>query len=307
MMIDELTRRYFYVLYENSDSFHSSLKEYAKFLSTATYFGEDFKVVSENRSSLFDIPDEAIQFLLENSHKKIGWKWLKDCFKSSRHWRNIKNIDIAKSIYFDVFHFDDKKEIDRFNSSCFGIRLEDLEEARKLFIDLAGTKLGFCNFYEPRDIYVICINAKNNDIYQAIHHEVSHFLQMLCGIRIIQDISPEDLKNRDLLKTEFGSSYNEVIDYFSKMEFAPHVDDIVSDLKSLRENFYRSIDGADFELLVLEFLKSRTKEEVFHSELFNNFKKMKNGEVSSLMMLLFSKISGYKFQKIMHFAKEAFL
>ena len=158
-----------------------------------------------------------------------------------------------------------------------------------------------------QDFYVICIDSKSNDIHQVIHHELSHLIQHLGDIRIVNAVKPDELNNKDILKSEFGSSYEEVVSYFSSNEFIPHVDDMKTDLKKLRQEYYKDLTGFQFKNRLEDFLEARSRKELEKNELFNNFWRMKDGEVSSLMMLLFSRISGYKFQKIMNWLNDIFI
>ena len=259
-------------------------------------FGNDGEIISEEKIPLIDVPEEAISFLLNFVHKKIDGGWLKLQFKKSRHWRNLKNVDF-KPVFFDLFDFNDSKEIDKFNVSCFGDI--DIVSAREAFISNAGHTFGFYGRHENMDVDVICVNTNAADIYRVIYHEISHLVQALGGVRLVTGVKPENVKNEDILKQKFGFSYRQVIEYFSSKEFIPHVDDIVSDLKKLRKTYYSSLTGIEFRRKVLNFLSAKSLEEVESNELYQKLWQMNRGEVSSLIMLLFAKIIGYKFQKIL--------
>ena len=303
MNISEITHKYLHLLYEKKGDTPISLEDYEKFLKTAVKFGKDGSVISENSGDLIDVPDEAIKLLLGNCHSKIGGDWIKHSLRGSRHWRNIKNATIG-SVYFDMFDFSDIKEIDRFNYSCFSIEGDALVEARSLFMQSTSESFGFYNSYD--DFHVICANSNADDIYQVVHHELSHFIQHAGGVRIVNDLKLADIKRLNILESEFGESYQKVIRYFSGAEFVPHVDDMRADLKRLRESYYAADTGAQFKNRVYEFLRARSREDVSSSKLFNDFWLMKKGNVASLMMLLFARISGYRFQKIMDFIRSVF-
>ena len=292
-----------YLLYEKIGSWKITLDEYEKLLKTATYFDENGNVIVEEKLPLIDIPEEAVNWLLGNNHKKINGNFLKSYFEKSRHWRNIKNIDFG-DIYFDIFNFNDMKEIDRFNVNCFGIDDEDtLKDARRLFLKNASKSFGFYMNAIDKNMHVICINTNAEDIHQALCHELSHLVQKIGKIRIVSGIDESTLRKKNILKEVFGIDYDEVVEYFSDVEFIPHVDDIVKDIKKLKDEYYKNSSYWEFILKIEDFLKTKTRKDLIENELFLNFSRMKNEEVSSLMMLLFSRISGYKFQKIWNLIK----
>lgn len=304
---DKFTRKYLHLIYEmNGSRPRMSMEQIKEAYKTIVKFREkDGKIIEEDQSSLIDVPEEAIQFFLDNFHQKIDGSWLKVCFKTSRHWRNLKNVDF-KNVYFDLFDFSDTKSIDRFSTSCFGTTAEKIEEAREDFRTCVGDIEGFYLHVEPLNLHVVCINSKANDIRQVIYHELSHLVQELGGIRIVDGMTEEDVKNGDMLKKEFGFCYKQVVDFFSGKEFIPHIDDLVKDLKKLRRIYFSGIDGLEFKHLIFDFLSSKTLREVESSEIFKRYKEMNNGGTDGILMLLFSKISGYRFQKILSRMESAF-
>lgn len=311
-MMDKIFRSYLktletqeHLLYEQAPEHQSTIEEVKKFYQSIVKFDENGDIISEEKIPLIDVPEEAISFLLNFVHKKVDGGWLKMQFKKSRHWRNLKNVDF-KPVFFDLFDFNDSKEIDKFNVSCFSVK--DIVSAREAFISNAGHTFGFYGRHENMEVDVLCINSNAVDIHKVMHHEISHLVQELGGIRLVDGIKPEDVKNEDILKQNFGSSYEQVIEYFSSKEFIPHVDDIVSDLKKLRNTYYSSLTGIEFRRKVLNFLNAKTLEEAESNELYQKLWQMNRGEVSSLMMLLFAKTIGYKFQKILDWLQqEAFI
>ena len=304
MIFDKISNRYAHLIYERTDTgLHLTLEEYRKFLDDAVKFDENGEVVSEQVSPLFDIPEEAIQCLLMNASKKVDGSWLKESLKSSRHWRNMKNVDFGE-VFFSVFDFSSADDIDVFNSSI-GFSLNELEHAKHLFFERVGRDFGFYSHVDR--CHVICVNLKAGDIRQVMLHELSHLLQTICGVRLVDGVKQENIKNVYILKSEFGVTYDLVLSYFSKYEFAPHVDGITSDLKRLRSTFYGELDGIQFRQKVFSFLNSKTMREAEAHELYQSLSKSNNGDVSSLMMMLFSRISGYKFQKILGCIRTVFV
>ena len=145
MEMRQFVKEYLHILYEHKGNTGITVKEYEEFLKTVVKFDENYNVISEDSNDLIDIPEEAIQFLLNNNHSKIGGDWLKYYLEKSRHWRNIKNIKI-NDVYFDMFDFSNSKEIDRFNFNCFGILEDELEKARQFFLNYVKMILDFTNY-----------------------------------------------------------------------------------------------------------------------------------------------------------------
>ena len=306
MELSQFTKEYLHILYEHRGTVPITIEEYEQFLKTSVKIGKDYSIVTEESFNFIDIPEKAMQFLMNNCHRKIDGRLFKSYLKESRHWRNIKNVDIS-DIYFDIFDFHDAKAIDSFNFTCFSVSDDALKEGRHLFLENVsnGDLYGFFNTYNG--LNVLCVNSKADDIHQVIHHELSHFIQMTGNIRITNGISAAEIKHRDILEKEFEFEYEKVLSYFSGKEFIPHADDIKADLIKCRDIFYKDATGFEFRKDLQEFLKCRTEENVHNNKLYNCFYKMKRGNMDTIMMLLFSKISGYKFQKIMNHIEEAFI
>ena len=214
-------KKYPHLFFENRGKLHMSLEDYKEFLLTATYF-DDNGIIEEGKQELDSIPDEAVREILSNNWSKIPGNFFKEKLKTSKHWRNLKNVEI-QNVFPCLFDFKNPEEIDKFNYNALGIQMKsDLEKARNMFLEKASHLAGFCNFGE--DTYFICINTKSTDIEQTIRHELTHFLQIECKIKITQGI--DDVRQNKILKRQknFPSfSLKEVVDYFSGIEFIPHM------------------------------------------------------------------------------------
>lgn len=178
-------KKYPHLLFEKRGKLHMSLEEYETFLLTATCFN-DSGIIEEGKQRLVDIPDEAVREIISSNWSKIPGNFFKEKLKTSKHWRNLKNMEI-QNVFPSIFDFKNPKDIDKFNYNALGIKMSsDLQKARDMFLEKASHLAGFCNFGE--DMYFICINTKSTDIEQTIRHELANFLQVECEIKITQGI-----------------------------------------------------------------------------------------------------------------------
>lgn len=292
-----MMKKYPHLFFENRGKLYMTLEDYKEFLLTATYF-DDSWIIEEGKQVLDSIPDEAVREIISSNWSRIPGNFFKEKLKTSKHWRNLKNVEI-QDVFPCLFDFKNPKDIDKFNYNALGIKMSsDLQKARDMFLEKVSHLAGFCNFGE--DIYFICINTKSTDIEQTIRYELTHFLQVECKIKITQGI--DDTRQDKILKRQedFPSfSLKEVVDYFSGIEFIPHIQDILDDISRCREKFYHEMSSVDFWKLVLEMAHCNTEKELLENDLFMKIIEANNRDVSAPMMLVFSRLSGYRWQKIL--------
>lgn len=294
---------YLNILYESKNNIDFDKNKYLEFLTSLTKFTKT-NIITEDKNNLIDIPTEFIQYLIQNCNTIIDSTHIKYFLKDSKHWQNLKNIKF-KNIFFGLFDFSNEKEIDKFHVNCFNIPIEYLNEARNEFKYYAGDLFGFYNSYE--NFEVVCVNTKCSNIFQTVYHELSHFIQANGNIRIVKEISLDEIKQKNVLKNIFQTDYDQVISYFSNKEFIPHVDDLIHMLHETKQQYYFNISNFEFLEKLNEFLHVKNRDEMIQHEFFQNFNKANNNNYDTLAMLLFSYISKYKFQKIFNIIKQKFI
>ena len=262
------TKTYLNLLYENTGAVKFDLKLYNKFLNDCKKIDKFGNIINEDKTLLIDIPDELITYLIKNNGKIIKVNNFIHYLKQSKHWRNLKN-NIINDIFFIIFDFSNDDEIDKFHYTCFNIDKHDLNNARVSFKLNVSDSYGFFNIYN--DLNIICINKQTTDIYQTIYHELSHFIQVLGNIRIVTGISENDIKQKNLLKNIFNIDYDTVIEYFSDVEFIPHVDDLINMLKNTKNKCYESLTNFQFLDELKQFLSVKNHEEMINHKFFKNF------------------------------------
>lgn len=262
------TKTYLNLLYENTGSIKFDLQLYNKFLNDCKKIDKFGNIINEDKTLLIDIPNDLITYLIKNNGKIIKINDFIHYLKQSKHWRNLKN-NIINDIFFIIFDFSNDDEIDKFHYTCFNIDKHDLNNARVSFKLNVSDSYGFFNIYN--DLNIICINKQTTDIYQTIYHELSHFIQVLGNIRIVTGISENDIKHKNLLKNIFNVDYDTVIEYFSDVEFIPHVDDLINMLKNTKNKCYESLTNFQFLDELKQFLSVKNHEEMISHNFFKNF------------------------------------
>lgn len=303
MKTNNFDKIYLNILYESNGKILFDSQKYIYFLNSAIKFNNLGNIVNEEKEDLIDIPIELIHYLLKHSNEEINGDDFKQYFKQSKHWSNLKNIKFD-NIFFSIFDFFNNNEIDKFHINCFNISTEDLEFVRNEFIQRAQSIFGFFNKYD--NINIICINNNNHNIFQTIYHELSHFVQITGNIRIVNSINENNIKNKNILNNIFNVDYDLVLSYFSNTEFVPHIDDLYKMLLNTKNKCYRNISNFEFIEQLRNFLQVKTRREMLNNNFLINFKNSNYNNYDSLSMLLFSYISGYKFQRIFNILKRRF-
>lgn len=299
----EFKKEYLHVLYEQQQgNFHITLDQYKELLKNSVKFKYG-KIIIEDRQLLIDIPNKLIDYLIVYKNSLIKGEDIKIFFKDSKHWSNIKNIKID-DVYFAIFNFTSDKDIDRFNYRCYNIPTDDLKTAKEYFNEYCKDLDGFYNKFN--NLNVIAINDNSQTLYNTIYHELSHFIQVKGNIRIINGLTKNQVKNKNLLKILFNVDYEQVFNYFSDKEFIPHVDDLINDLFKTKKKFYNEISNFEFLEELRKFLMVKNRPEMITNKFFNNFKDANNGDYATLAMLLFAYICKFRFQQIFNIIKRRF-
>lgn len=303
MTTNKFIKTYLNILYESNGNLKFDLQKYICFLTSAIKFDNFENIINEEKEDLIDIPIELIHYLLKHLNEEINGDDFKQYFKQSKHWSNLKNIKFD-NIFFSIFDFSNNNEIDKFHINCFNIHNDDLKIIRNEFIQYVQLTVGFFNKYD--NLNIICVNNKNNNIFQTIYHELSHFVQIIGNVRIVNGINETDIKNKNILNNIFNVDYDLVLSYFSNTEFVPHIDDLYKMLLNTKNKCYKDISNLDFIEQLRNFLQVKTRREMLNNQFLINFKNSNYNNYDSLSMLLFSYISGYKFQQIFNILKRRF-
>ena len=280
-----------------------NFQQYKNFLDTAIKFDNSGYIINEDKNFLIDVPELLIQHFIKNQNKLINFKDVKEFLKESKHWRNLKNIEL-NNIFFAFFDFNDSNEIDKFHYNCFNIPIELLEDTRLYFIKSSSHLFGFFNSIQDLDI--ICINTKCDDLFKLLYHELSHYIQIKGNIRIIHGLSEAEIKNKNKLQLMFNIDYDTVFDYFSNKEYIPHINDLIFMLQNTKTRYYNNITNLEFLENIKDFLNVKNRTEMLNHKFLINFKNANKNNYDTLAMLLFSYIAKFKFQQIyktlkMHF------
>ena len=295
------------MLYENSGLLSFDINHYKQFLKTCDRFDENNQLIIENRNLLIDIPVELLQYCFNNQNKPISFDKIKQLMKNSKHYNNIKNSNINTNTHFSVFNFSDDLAIKSFHFKCFKIVDDDLITAAcNLFKQECESCSGFCGEYFTGD-YIICINSNtNSNVERAIYHELSHFIQMVCNIRITLSTefkSEINLQNQVL--DELNIDLNKLIYYFDSKEFTTHVDELVQGLYLTYITYYNN------KHIVLYFLddvlQSVKNKNVKQSTFFQRYIEINNGDYAPLAMFIGSYWTKFKFQKISDLIKRSLI
>jgi hypothetical protein len=278
-----------YLLYEevSEHRLQLSLNDYELFLKNIIKFSS---IITEDKYLAIDVPNEAIQLLLENDHKFINGEEFKKTFKNSKHWQNLKNLNFNQ-IFFAIFNFSDDNEIDQFHYLLQ--KIDDdlyLKKARNIF---KNSCLGINSFYgQINNTHVICLNKISKNPINNLYHEISHFIQNIAKIRLIK-------VDKKLYQHLDENDINEFFEYISSKEFWATIDDIAISLKNMRNLTYSELSFYEFFEIVKNYLKECKKQnKLINNEVFINFIKANKNDYYPLKVLVYSYLTKFKFQKI---------
>lgn len=230
-MHDIFNETYLNILYESAGIMQFDLKKYIEFLKNGTFFDENGSIIKEDRTLTIDVPDSLIEYCYKNQDSYISVEKIKDMLKKSKHNRNLKK-DQNIQLYFSVFNFSNKMEVRSFNYKFFNIDDEDnMQNALQYFNMYVKPYSGFFNII---DNVAVCIINCTSDIYQISNHELGHFLQTICGIRILKrDAYDRESEKESSLKklNDIGLTLNDFQYYVNAKEFFPHIDELTVGLR----------------------------------------------------------------------------
>ncbi len=224
----------------------------------------------------------------------LNCQYFKNTFKESKHWRNIKNINF-NNIFFKCFNFNNNHEIDSMHYNFFNItNNEDLIALREGF---KQNTLGIYGFYlNYNNSHLICINSNAPNIENIIYHELSHFIQNICNIRLVKNTINN--KNINNLHNILGTDLNQCLEYFSEKEFATSLNDLLIGLKNVKEKYYNKLNNINFILLIKNYLKEAFLTKNIYLEFFEQYIDSNNSNYYPLSFLITSYILQYKYQYI---------
>ena len=254
-------------------------------------------VISEDKC-IFDIPDEIINKCLniDAFSIKISSKEFKELFQKSIHWRNLKNVKFPQLILFN-FNFLDETSINMFHTSLFNKKLSnnELKLFKNMFLENVQDCYGFANKLN-NDIYVIAVNELSlKEKRQVIIHELSHFIQDICEIKLIKKSLDKEIHPEAEILKYFNLTDEKIEEGFSSKEFLTNVQDLCMGLKIVFNDF--EIKQCDF----LKILKEQMKDPLCLKKqwIFKEYEK-RNKNVFPLVMLCLSKILSFRYQHILN-------
>lgn len=294
--MQDFQKVYLHMFYEQAGKIKFDLNIYETFLKNAIKFNNQ-GLIKEDKSLLIDVPDETIIYLLKNNETEyLSGSQFINTFKNSRHWRNIKNIKIEE-IFFMIFDFTNDKEIDSFNYKVFQIQDDNtLNIARDMFKSYVYSLNGFYNIIN--ELPIICVNKQTDNIQNVLTHEISHFLQTHCNIKIIKSKILE--KETSKLNNIFGAEIDKCLSYFSQNEFIPSLDDLLLSLKKVKNKFYSKLTALEFLMEIKSYLKTVYQTKNINHEFFYKFGEVNSYDYYSLTFLITSWILNYRYQYIEH-------
>lgn len=299
---------YFRLFFESVGNIPFNLKQFKKFLDYSIKF-KNGNIISEDKNLLIDVTSDLFNYCIENQGEIISFTKIKKLMKKSKHYQNIKNSK-GKDLIFNIFDFDDESEVKNFIFKTFKLDINNdlFLDAYNHFNNVCKNIDGFFNFYN--EIGICIINANSSDIQSTIYHELSHYIQKTANIRIINDFTfnKEKLEDNEKFKqlNVLGVKYEDLNYYFSKFEFIPHVNDLISGLWKTFQMFY--INNADNIDPMLTFLISLNTEIInnknFSKSIFlQKYSLANNGNIAPLIMYVASYYFNHKYQKITNYIK----
>lgn len=276
--------------------------KYIEFLKTSVKF-KNGKIITEDKDLLIDISTELFNYCYDHQNKIIEFKKIKDLMKNSKHYSNIKNVK-GYDLYFTVFDFTNDTEITKFHRQFFNeSATESLTEMVKDFKQYCKDLDGFFNYYENKALCVI--NEKGTNVISTIYHELSHFIQTTCNIRIAKDFEFDNnkikyIQTSDRFKRleELNVTYDQLNYYFSGKEFLPHIDDLIIGLWKTYLKFYKEKfpDILSFIYYIIDIIKD--KGNFKDSELCFNYSLTNGNNIAPIIMFAASYYFNHKYQFI---------
>ena len=309
--MDEFNEVYIHMFYEQKiGDLPFELNKFKNFIDTAVKF-KDGNVIIEDKHLLIDIPPELFNYCYDHQDEIIKFEKVKDLMKESRHYRNIKNIN-GYDLYFNIFDFNNENKISSFIFKTFKILPENNKEfkiAYDYFYQKCKDLDGFFNFYDDKAVCVV--NEKGTDIIKTIYHELSHYIQKTCNIRIVKDFKFDENKIKSSNKfrrlDELKVSYKDLNYYFLSDDFFTYIDDLIMGLWKTYLKFYKEkfSDILSFIYYITDIIQD--KGNFRNSELCSNYSLINGGNVAPLIMFAASYYFNHKYQLIFRKVKNILL
>ncbi len=290
------------MIYESIGFLQFNMKTYHNFLKNSIKFKNE-KVINEDKNLLIDIPEEFVNYCIDHKESLIGFNTIKDLMKTSKHYQNIKNINFNVKLYFSIFDFNNDNEISEFHLKLFkDLSSDDLLKINEEFKNNCRDLDGFLNINCFNSMIICAINSNCRNTYETIYHELSHFIQKICNIRItssaVLNKEENNSNNRFNKLKNLGISYNDLKYYFSEKEYSTHVDELIDGLWKTYLKFYK--DEFSNILFFLAMIRNEIKGERDFSKsmLLKHYAEANNNDISPLTMFVAAFNLNHKYQKI---------
>lgn len=290
---------YLQMLFESAGIVQFDYEKYLDFLKTVIKF-KDGKIITEDKDLLIDVPINLINYCYDNQKKLIGFDKIKDFMKESKHYRNIKNVN-GYDLFFMVFDFNNDTEITEFHRKFFNNLANDsLTKMEDDFKTYCSKIDGFFNIYENKAVCVV--NALSKNISNTIYHELSHFIQTICNIRIVKDFKfdKDALEKNERFKKlkEIDVTLEKLNYYYSNTEFSTHVDDLAVGLFKTFLSFYKDKFEFISDYMAMIRYEIITNKDFINSKITIDYKRANNGDIAPLIMFAASYYFNHKYQHI---------
>lgn len=294
------------MIYEDTGILKFNSQLYLTFLKNSKKFKNNH-IINEDKNLLIDIPEELINFCIENKNTLISFSDVKKLMKNSKHYSNIKNLQLNDTLFFSIFDFNDDNEINEFHMKLFKhLNSDEIDLANSDFKQYCSLLDSFCNVEDFKPINVCVINTYANDIYSTIYHELSHIIQKICNIRI----TPTTKFNQHVEKTKITAnkkfkklislniSYEDLCYYFNSTEYTTHVDELITGLWNTYLKFYKNqfLNILFFLITVRKEIKNNS--DFNKSTLLQHYAEANNNNIAPLIMFIAAYYFNHKYQKI---------
>lgn len=302
---------YLRMIYESIGILKYNREEYLKFLKNSIKF-KDEKIITEDKDLLIDVPDELINYCIDNKDHKINFSEIKNLMKNSKHYSNIKNFELNNELFFTIFDFNDENEINEYHVKLFkDLSSNEIDQANSDFKKYCSNIDGFCNMIDFNPINVCAINSNNKNIISTIYHELSHFIQKICNIRITAstEFNKEKINNSEKNKIlrSLNLTYDNLVYYFNQNEFSTHIDDLINGLWKTYFKFYKNEIKSINQFFYMISDEFRKKENFKNSIFLQKYSLSNESNVAPLIMFAASFYFNHKYQKIKNYVEKGLI
>lgn len=260
--MDNIKLTYLNMFYENINTNVDKLNinNYQQWLNNLIIFDKNFNIIKEDKNNVFDIPDQLITKLLSlDNFDKLYKNEISQLLSFSKHKFNIKH-KIKSDLIFCKFDFNKREEIDNFHLTLFNIDdIETLNQCYKMFLQHCQYAYGLIS--KSNNNYILIVNTKASSLYQTIYHELSHYLQKICGIHL-PTISILTKNNVLFNKLNIDEKY---FNYLLKPEeFTVHIDETITGLDNLYKYKKLNINKYEFLMNIINTLQNNIDDDHFY-------------------------------------------